>query len=299
MEDTMDVERLRLFADVARLGSVTRAAQQLGLPQPTASHRLAALEREVGAPLFERLGGGLTLTAAGGALLPYATQLPALSEDALRAARGAAGLAASRLHVGCGETPATYLLPDRLRALRRRHPDLEVRLTVGNAARVLAVTIAGEVDIALLTGRERHPSLESETFRRDRFVVAVAADDPWVARETVEIADLGTRRLLLREVGAGTRAFVDEALRAGDVRPAETLEVASLEAIKRMAEAGVGVAVVPGIAVHREAAEGRLRVLALDTPANRLDYCLLRHKGKTPVPGVALFRAAMKATRES
>jgi len=289
----MDVERLRLFADVARLGSVTRAAQQLGLPQPTASHRLAALEREVGAPIFERLGGGLTLTAAGGALLPYATQLPALSEDALRTARAAAGLAASRLHVGCAETPATYLLPDRLRALRRRHPDLEVRLTVGNAARVLAVTIAGEVDIALLTGRERHSSLEGETFWRDRFVVAVAADDPWAARETVEIADLATRRLLLREVGAGTRAFVDEALRAGDVRPAETLEVASLEAIKRMAEAGVGVAVVPGIAVHREAAEGRLRVLALDTPANRLDYCLLRHKDKTPVPGVALFRAAM------
>jgi DNA-binding transcriptional LysR family regulator len=190
-------------------------------------------------------------------------------------------------------TPATYLLPDCLRELRRRHPALEVRLTVGNAARVLAVTVSGEVDLALLTDRERHPSLHGETFLHDRFVVVVAADDPWHDRRRVEVRDLAPRRLLMREQGAGTRAFVDAALRAAGVHPVETLEVASLEALKRMAEAGVGVAVVPRIAVEREAAQGRLHALELDAPGNRLAYRLLRHRDKPPPPGVALFRAVL------
>ena len=75
--------------------------------------------------------------------------------------------------------------------------------------------------------------------------------------------------------------------------PRETLEVASLEALKRMAEAGVGVAIVPRIAVEREAAERRLRLIELDAPGNRLSYRLWRHKDKAPAPGVALFRAVM------
>ena len=209
----MDAEKLTTFAEVARQGSVTRAARRLRLQQPTVSHRLAALEREVGTPLFERLGSGLALTLAGEALLPYAAQLPALTGEALHAARRAAGLAAARLHLGCAETPATYLLPDRLRELRQRHPELEVRLTVGNAARIMAVTVSGEVDLALLTDRERHASLVGETFMHDRFVVVVANDDPWSERQSVAVAELPTRRLLMREQGAGTRAFVDAALR--------------------------------------------------------------------------------------
>jgi DNA-binding transcriptional LysR family regulator len=290
---TMDTDLLRTFAEVARQGSVTRAARLLRLQQPTVSHRLAALERAVGAPLFERLGNALALTAAGEALLPYARQVPAVAGEALDAARAAAGLAARRLHIGCAETPATYLLPSYLRALRQGYPDLQIRLTVGNAARVLAVTVSGEVDVALLTEREEHSALHGETFRRDHFVVAVAVDDPWATRERVDAAELATRRLLLREVGAGTRAYVDETLRDAGAAPSETLEVASLEAIKRMAEARAGVAVVPGIAVEREAAEGRLRVLALDAPANSLAYRLMWHKDKAPVPGVALLRAVI------
>ena len=289
----MDTEQLRTFAEVARLSSVTRAARKLRLQQPTVSHRLAALERAVGVPLFERLGNSLTLTSSGRSLLPRAVQIAAATEQAIQAAREEAGLSALRLHVGCAETPATYLLPERLRDLRTLNPELEVTLTVGNASHVLAVTLSGEVDVALLTDREQHPSLVGETLRDDRFVVAVAADDDWAARSFVTVADLVTRRLLLRERGAGTRAFVDAALRANSLHPGETLEVASLEALKRMAEAGVGVAVVPSLAVDREAAEGRLRTIRLETDGNYLSYRLMRLKDRSPTAAVDLFRTVM------
>lgn len=291
--DAMDVDKLMAFAEVARQGSVTRAAQRLRLQQPALSHRLAALERELGTPLFERLHNRLRLTPAGEALLPYAAQITSMTYEAVQATRTAAGLAAARLHVGCAETPATYLLPDRLRELRRLHPELEVRLTVGNAARVLSAAVAGEVDLAVLTDREKHPRLGGETFMHDRFVAVVAADDPWRERRSVEAPDLAALRLLLREVGAGTRSFVDGVLRAAGVEPAETLEVASLEALKRMAEAGVGVAVVPSIAVQREAAEGRLYILSLAVPGNRISYRLLWHRDRTLPPGADMFRRVM------
>jgi DNA-binding transcriptional LysR family regulator len=127
--------------------------------------------------------------------------------------------------------------------------------------------------------------------------VVVAADDPWSARKSVVVADLATRRLLLREVGAGTRSFVDGVLRSGGIEASEMLEIASLEALKRMAEAGVGVAVVPSIAVQREAAEGRLHILHLDVPGNRISYRLLWHRDRTLPPGADLFRAIMAPSR--
>jgi DNA-binding transcriptional LysR family regulator len=121
----------------------------------------------------------------------------------------------------------------------------------------------------------------------------VAADDPWAERTHAGMADVVARRLLMREVGAGTRAFVDAALRAASLHTGEMLEVASVEALKRMAEAGVGVAIVPCITVSREAAEGRVHVVELDVPSNRLAYRLMWHKDKAPVPGLALFREVM------
>src|SRR5207245_1093640 len=112
---------------------VTRAARRLRLQQPTVSHALATLEREVGTALLERWPKGVRLTPAGAALLPYARQVPGLADEAVRAAREAAGHSARQVALGCAETPATYLLPRLLRALRSRYPDVEVALEVGNA----------------------------------------------------------------------------------------------------------------------------------------------------------------------
>jgi DNA-binding transcriptional LysR family regulator len=290
----VDLERLRVFAEVARQGSVTRAARRLRLQQPTVSHALAALERDVGTALLERLPKGVRLTAAGEALLPYARQVPGLADEAVRAAREAAGLAARRVTLGCAETPATYLLPRLLRALRTRHPEVEVTLEVGNAESMLGAVLEGTADLGLLSDREMHPLLAGDAILEDRFVAVVAPDDPWAARETATPVELAARRLLLRERGAGTRAFVDAMLRHAGLEPRDSWEVASVEALKRLAEAGVGVAIVPGIAVARERAAGHLHVLALDATDTAITYRCVRHRSRPTTPAMdqvaALFR---------
>jgi DNA-binding transcriptional LysR family regulator len=290
----VDLERLRVFAEVARQGSVTRAARRLRLQQPTVSHALAALEREVGTALLERWPKGVRLTPAGAALLPYARQVPGLADEAVRAAREAAGVAARQVTLGCAETPATYLLPRLLRALRGQHPEVEVTLQVGNAESILGAVLEGVVDLALLTNREGHPLLAGEAILEDHFVAVVAPDDHWVSRETATPEDLAARRLLLREHGAGTRAFVDEMLHRAGLEPRETLEVAGVETLKRLAEAGMGVAIVPGIAVARERAAGHLHVLALTAADTGITYSCVRHRTRPVTPAMeqvaALFR---------
>lgn len=291
---SVDLERLRVFAEVARQGSVTRAARRLRLQQPTVSHALAALEREVGAILLERLPKGVRLTPAGAALLPYARQVPSLADEGVGAARQAAGLAARKVTLGCAETPATYLLPRLLRALRARHPEVEVTLDVGNAARILEAVLTGAVDLALLTDRETHPTLDGEPILQDRFVAVSAPDDPWAERHAVTPTDLLGRRLLLREHGAATRAFVDEMFRREGLTPTETLEVASVEALKRLAEAAVGVAIVPGIAVARETSAGHLHSLTLQAAGTAITYRCVRLRGRPTTEAMervtALFR---------
>ncbi len=290
----IDLERLRIFAEVVRHGSVTRAARRLRLQQPTVSHALATLEREVGTALLERLPRGVRPTAAGTALLPYARQMSVLADEAIRATHAAAGLSARQVVLGCAETPATYVLPRLLRALRVQHPDVAVALVVGNAERILATVLDGMTDLALLTDRDAHPLLTGNAILEDRFVAVVAPDDAWATRDSVTPADLVSRRLLLREHGAGTRAFVEEMFHKAALEPQDTLEVASVEALKRLAEAGVGVAVVPGIAVARERDAGHLHPLTLATSDTAITYRCIRHRSRPVTPAMeqvaALFR---------
>lgn len=290
----MDTYRLRVFAEVARQGSFTRAARTLRLQQPSVSHHIAALEQEVGTLLIERLARSIRLTPAGDALLPYARQAHTLVNDGLQAARDAGQIARQRLLLGCAETPATYIVPEIIRQIRQISPPLSVRLMVGNAERIRAAVLAGDVDLAVLSDRDEHPLLVNEGTRADEFVVAVAADDPWATRARIEPAELAERYLLLRERGAGTRSFVDALLRETGLQPADTLEVASVEAMKRLAEAGVGVAVVPSIAVQREATSGVLRLLPITADSARINYCCLRHKDKPATSAVNAFVALFR-----
>ena len=134
---SFDLHRLRIFVAVARAGSFTRAAAQLHMAQPTVSQQIGALEDAVGAPLIERGPRRLRLTPAGEALLPYATRLALLADEALQATRTAAGVAAHTLRLGVGQTLATYLLPELLRRYRERAPHSHTRIVTGNSAALL------------------------------------------------------------------------------------------------------------------------------------------------------------------
>jgi DNA-binding transcriptional LysR family regulator len=274
----MDLHKLRIFAVVAQTGNFTRAAEQLFMTQPTVSQQLALLEEQIGAVLIDRQRRRQRLTPAGEALLPYAERLLALADEASAATRAAAGLADRTLRLGIGHTLATYLLPELLRRYRLARPGSPVRISVGNTAELLGLLAGGAVELALVGTPAEHDEVETAEFMRDRLVVIVAPDDAWSAREAVELDELRGRLLLVREPGSALYASVERLLGRDAVTGDGAIMLGETEAIKRCVEAGVGVALVQGIAVQREVAQGVLCALALHGGDDQRRYLVARRR---------------------
>jgi len=276
----MDIPKLRIFVAVVRLGSFTRAAELLYLTQPTVSQQIAALETQLGTPVIERLPRQLRLTPAGAALLPYAEQILELADAAAAAARAAAGLADRTLRLGVGHTLATYLLPDLLRRYRAGDPQRLARISVGNTAELLELVASDTVELALVGSPAEHPTVEVTPFMKDRLVVIVAPGDAWAGREGVLLAELRERVLLTREPGSALHTTVERLLGTATLADDSVIVLGETEAIKRSVEAGLGVALIQGIAIEREVASGMLCALPLHGGDDTRTYNYARRSGR-------------------
>lgn len=260
---TLDLHKLRIFATIARLMSFTKAAQHLHMTQPTVSQQLAMLEAQFGTLLIERDTRRLRLTPAGETLLPYAEKLLALSQEAFESTRAAAGLADRTLRLGVGHTLAIYLLPGLLSRYQALYPDHPVRISVGNTAQLLALVASEAAEIALVGSPAEHPDLVVTPFMHDHLVVIVAPGDAWAGRDRVDLDALRERTLLTREPGSALHASVERLMGAGYLAGDSVIQLGETEAIKRSVEAGLGVALIQGIAVEREITAGNLCALRL------------------------------------
>ncbi len=260
---SLDLHKIRIFATIARLMSFTRAADRLHMTQPTVSQQLATLEAQLGTPLIERDTRRLWLTPAGEALLPYADKLLTLSDEAFEAARAAAGLADRTLRLGVGHTLAIYLLPRLLSRYQAQYPGHPVRISVGNTGQLLVQVASEAAELALVGSPAEHPGIVVTPFMHDHLVVIVAPGDVWAKRADVDLEELRQRTLLTREPGSALHASVERLLGASALAGDSVIQLGETEAIKRCVEAGLGVALIQGIAVEREVAVGNLFALRL------------------------------------
>jgi DNA-binding transcriptional LysR family regulator len=273
----IDLHKLNIFLTIARLRNFTRAAEHLHMTQPTVSQQLAALEAALGTPLIVRDTRRLQLTSAGEALLPYAEKMIALSSEAIEAVRMAAGLEESTLRLGVGHTLATYLLPDLLSRYRSAFPYYRAKISVGNTSDLLALLVADSIDLALVGSPALHSEVLTQPFMRDRLVVIIAPEDEWAARQEIEPAELLTRIFLTRESGSALHATVERLFGAQALAADNVIVLGETEAIKRSVEAGLGVALIQGIAVEREVNAGTLCTLRLIGVDDSRTYLSARH----------------------
>jgi DNA-binding transcriptional LysR family regulator len=273
----LDLHKLNIFLTIARLGNFTRAAEHLHMTQPTVSQQLAALEAALGTALIERDTRRLQLTPAGAALVPYAERMMSLSGEAVEAVRSAAGLEESTLRLGVGHTLATYLLPDLLRRYRDAFPRFRAKITVGNTGDLLALLVADTIDLALVGSPAAHPEIITQPFMSDHLVVIIAPGDEWAGRGEVELPELLTRVFLTREPGSALHATVERLFGAEALDADNVILLGETEAIKRSVEAGLGVALIQGIAVEREVAAGSLLPLKLIGGDDSRTYLSARH----------------------
>jgi DNA-binding transcriptional LysR family regulator len=252
--------QLMAFLAVLRRGSVTGAAEELVVTQPSVSAAISALERELGVELTERAGRTLAPTEAGRAYAPYAAEVIGLLERGRRAAREAATPLGSTLRVSAVTTAGEHLAPLLLQAFRARHPELEVTLDVGNRKTVFGRLAAHEVDVAI-TGRVPPDArLHGEAFAANEIVLITGAADPLSRRRSVAPEELSKRPWLVREPGSGTRTMCEEYLAAHDLSP-ELLTLGSNGAIRQAARVGLGVALISKVAVALELEHGLLGLI--------------------------------------
>jgi DNA-binding transcriptional LysR family regulator len=282
------VTQLTYFLAVARARSVTAAADELVVTQPSVSSALASLGRELGCELLERAGRGIRLTQAGHAFEPYAADVIGLLQDGRQAAREAAALASRRLQIAAVTTAAESFVPPLMRRFAELHPDIELTLDVGNRQDILDRVCAHTVDVAISGKPPSDERLLAEPLTSNEIVCITAPDDPAVAREPIAAIELADRVWLLREIGSGTRTLNAQFLEASGLSP-RTLTLGSNGAIKQAARVGLGVSLLSRAAAEVELASGRLGEIKLvDGPATR-PWFVLRSSVGPARPTVDLF----------
>jgi DNA-binding transcriptional LysR family regulator len=265
---TPDLAALDLLLSVAELGSVGRAAAAHQISQPSASSRLARLERQLGVPLLVRTPRGSSLTPSGEVVVAWAHGVVDAARTltdgvlTLRSDRGA------RLRVAASLTVAEYLMPPWLLALRRSNPGLDVAATVANSHEVCERVRSGVADLGFVEMPVVPRDLSAQQVGTDRLTLAVATGYPLAARAErgVRALDLPDHPLLLREAGSGTRETFLHAL-AAVLGAQPTLPYAtslgSTATILATARAGGGVAVVSARAAASDLAAGTLVEIAV------------------------------------
>lgn len=266
----LDLSKLQTFVAVADEGSFTQAAERLNLTQPTVSQHIAALETVFNTQLIVRQPRHLQFTAIGQILLSHARRLLDLSDEAYYTIQEATGQMRRTLRIGVGHTLAIYLLPDLLRHLRDVEPTAEIVIRAGNTADLLAATADGQVDLALVGSPAEYPQVSITPFMHDELKVIISPSDPWRTRPHVSLSELRQRTLLTREAGSALHASVRELVGAAHLNGPQSIILGETEAIKRSVEAGLGVALIQGIAIQRELKQGILHTVPLiNAPVER------------------------------
>lgn len=242
----MDVPLLKAFAAVADAGSVSRAAEMLHLSQPSISKRIAELERQLGTPLFDRVGRNLSLTDAGRTLLPYAHRTLQQIEDGRRALSHLGDTVGGRLSIGTSHHIGLHRLPPILRSFTQRYPDVDLDIHFMDSEVACEAVLAGKLELGIVTlPLQKLLHLEQKLIWPDPLGVVVAPSHPLAALKKPRLADLAAWPAVLPDEATYTHRIVKRELEKHGLTPHIRLATNYLETLKMLAGIGLGWSVLP------------------------------------------------------
>ena len=285
--------QLRVFAEVARHGSMVRAAEALHLTPPAVSMQIKEVEAQVGLLLFDRQGRKVSLSTAGEYFLVHAKRLLAELKEAESAMAHFKRLEHGRLTIGIVST-AKYFVPQLLARFHREHRGVDVRLQVAaNREQLVALMESGEADLSVMGRPPKEVATRSESFAAQPLVIAAPPGHPAVRYGHLTLARLGSDSFIAREHGSGTRATMDRFFADQRFEPHITMEMSSNETIKQAVMAGMGLAFLSLYTMGLELRSGLLHVLEVaGTPVMRT-WHVVRLQSKLLSPTAEAFRYFM------
>ncbi|MBU2665641.1 LysR family transcriptional regulator [Actinoplanes bogorensis] len=288
----MQLQQLRYFLAVERTRHFTQAADILGVSQPTLSKQIHTLEDTLGAPLFERIRGGVTLTAAGQTLLPLAQRMIADADAAREAVSDIVGLRRGEVRLGATPSLCSSLVPEVLRTYRAAHPDIQLYVNEGGSQDLIENLEAHTLDLALIVQPEEgvDDSLSTIPVLRESLVVASVADQPPPSPHAqIALSELEHTPLVMFRAGYDIRGVTLDACRKAGFTPKFAVEGGEMDAVLAFVEAGLGVALVPSMVLTNRPL---LRATPLASPGMRRTIALA-HRKRSVLPHAA---AALRTT---
>jgi DNA-binding transcriptional LysR family regulator len=259
----MLLRQMECFLAVARLGNVSRAAEEMYLTQPTLTARIKALEDDLGDQLFVRTSRGMRLTEAGREFVPYAERSMASLEEGRQRLRELRGASGGRLSLGTSPGVSTYALPAILERFTAAHPRVSVSVRTGHSEDILGMVLKEDVQLGLAREME-HPEIESLPLYEDELVLVVDPQHRFTEKGSAEIAEVGDEHLILFDHASSYYELTQSLFRSAGIREYSAIELDNIEAAKRMVEHRLGVAFLPRTAVVRSVAAGHLSLIEIE-----------------------------------
>ncbi len=274
------MHQLRYFAKVADFGNVTRAAEACFVSQPSLSQQIAKLERELGQPLFERLGRGVRLTEAGKVFKRYSDQILSLTEDART--RVADDPDSGRLILAAIPTIAPYYLPGVLTRFSRTCPKARLEVVEETTGNILRLIAEGEIDLAILALPLQAEYLHTKTLFTEELMAVLPSAHPLARRPKVALKDLVNEPfVVLNEAHCLTASTMSFCARHS-ASPLVTARSHQLLTVLELVRLGQGVSLIPAMAVPKGRDEGReYRSLQGDKPTRTIALAWNRMRYQT------------------
>ncbi len=294
----MTLEQLRIFAAVADRQHVTQAARELNLTQSATSAAIAALEGRYGVKLFDRVGRGIVLTHTGRAFLTEARAVLARARGAEQVLRDLAGLKTGRLVLAASQTVANYWLPSRLQSFQAAYPGIEIDVRIANTERVAADVRESVADLGFIEGDVDDGALAVRRIDGDALVVVVGPKHPFARQKRLPADWMSQTPWILREVGSGTRAMFEQALKKRGLRLSDLkvqLELASNEAIRTAIESGLCATAISDLVVDRSVSAKTL--VRVEGELAKRAFYILRHKERHVSKAEAALLASITSAK--
>jgi DNA-binding transcriptional LysR family regulator len=248
----MDLRQLEILQAIAETGSFTACGRKLHVSQSAISRQIALLEDELGEPLFLRVGRRVRMTPAAEALVQLGQRVFQDVRDTVGAISDRTRDLRCTLRLSGGITVCLYIFPTLVKQLRRAHPHLDVRMMVATAGRSVEQIRAGHVDAGLLTLPVDEADLVTLPVLREELLLVTMPGHPLAKRKKIAAQDLAGEPFVLFEAGSGTRRVIDRFFLSENIEPNVVMDTENVEIIKAMVKTGLGIGIVPYMAVARE-----------------------------------------------
>ena len=280
---------MKVFEAVARLGSYTRASEELHLTQPAVSMQIKQLEENAGLPLFEQLGKKIYLTQAGQEMHHYCRAIAQQLDEVDKVMADMKGVKRGRLVVAVAST-ANYFAARLLATFSQRYPEVTISLDVTNREGLLEHLDANDIDMVIMGRPPEGLDLVAEPFTENPLVVIAAPTHPLVATERIPLEWLQQETFVVREQGSGTRTAMERFFAEKRVRLSTGMEMSSNEAIKQAVQAGLGLGIVSIHTLQLELETKRLAILDVEFFPILRHWYVVHRQGKRLSPVAQLFK---------